>query len=297
MTEEAHYKRTDDATGAPYKGHEWDGIEELDNPLPKWWLYTLWVTVIWSLIYFLVYPSWPIITAAGWDYTKGFFGYSQRATVTEEVQAAKDAKSGLRAKLVAGDMTTASADAELYDFALAAGEAAFGDNCAPCHGSGAQGFKGFPNLNDDDWLWGGKLDDIYATIAHGVRWDADFDSRFSVMPAFISDEILETSEVDDVTHYVRSLSGAEADPEAIARGAETFAFECAICHSETGVGDRTQGAPNLTDAIWLYGDDFDSVRATIANSRNGTMPAWAGRLDEATLRALTIYVHSRGGGE
>ncbi|MCG8503359.1 MAG: cytochrome-c oxidase, cbb3-type subunit III [Sphingomonadales bacterium] len=278
-------------------GHEWDGIEEYTNPLPKWWVYTFYATIIWSVAYMVVMPAVPFTLAEGWTYTKGVLGYSQRDIVAKDVEDAKAQFAGLREQIAGLTLDEIRQNRELHDFALASGEAAFGDNCAGCHGLGAQGFTGFPNLNDDDWLWGGTLGDIEQTIRHGVRWIDDFDTRYSEMPAYLRDGMLTEEQIADVTHYVLKISGQDYEAAAALRGSETFLQECSVCHMESGAGDPLQGAPNLTDPIWLYGSDEASIRQTIAYSRFGVMPAWAGRLDQAVIKELALYVHALGGGE
>lgn len=286
-------KDVDSFTGIDTTGHEWDGIKELNNPLPLWWVVLFWVTCIWGLGYWIVMPSWPLISS----YTTGVIGYSQRAVVTAEMEAIAKEREPMKAELLVASLDDIESSPDLFSFALASGRAAFGDNCAPCHGSGAQGSIGYPNLNDDDWLWGGTLQDIEYTIRHGIR-NEDFDSRFSEMPAFLDIGTIDTSELSDLTDYVLYLNGQEVDDnEAITRGAELYEFHCESCHLADGTGDREQGTPNLVDAIWLYGSDRDSISETIASARNSSMPAWGERLDPATIRALSVYVHALGGGE
>lgn len=273
-------------------GHEWDGIEELNKPLPKWWLYVLYATIIWAIGYWIVYPAWPTLSG----YTKGYFGYSQREKVAEALAQAQAEKATLRDRIGESDMAAIQADPDLLNFALAGGAAAFGDNCAPCHGRGAQGGYGYPNLRDDSWLWGGSLEAIHQTITHGIRAD-DPNTRASQMPAFGKLGILKPDQVSDVTEYVLSLSGNAGDTEAAARGKELFAANCAACHGPDGKGNQALGAPNLSDELWLYGGDKATIVETIANSRGGMMPAWSERLDPATIKELAIYVHSLGGGQ
>jgi len=177
------------------------------------------------------------------------------------------------------------------------GESAFGDNCATCHGAGGRGAIGYPALADDVWLWDGSLDGIEYTIRHGIRHDADDATRFSAMPAFGRDGLLTGSQVDDLAQYVLSLTDRSDDAEAVSRAAPIFQQQCATCHGVDGTGDRAQGAPNLTDAEWLYGGREENIRATIYNARNSHMPAWDDRLDDATIKAIAVYVHSLSGGE
>jgi len=273
-------------------GHEWDGIQELNKPLPKWWLYTFYACIIWAVGYWIVYPTWPLVSG----YTKGYFGYSQREVVATDLAQAKASKADFRDRIAESDLATIQADPELLNFALAGGAAAFGDNCAPCHGRGAQGAFGYPNLRDDVWLWGGSLDAIHQTIQHGIRSD-DSNARNSQMPAFGKLGMLKPDQVSDTAEYVLSLSGNAGDQAAADRGASIFAANCAACHGADGKGNQALGAPNLSDELWLYGGDKATVVETITNSRGGMMPAWSERLDPATVKELAIYVHSLGGGE
>lgn len=273
-------------------GHDWDGIKELNNPLPKWWLYVLYASIIWAVVYWILYPAWPLVSS----YTKGTLGFSQRAVVAEQLKQSKAEKAGFREEIANNELAEIKANPELLNFALAGGAAAFGDNCAPCHGRGAQGAVGYPNLRDDAWLWGGSLDDIHQTIRYGIRADHP-DTRNSQMPAFGRLGMLQPPQMNDVAEHVLALSGNAEDQEAAERGGEMFATNCAACHGADGTGDRALGAPNLADELWLYGGDKASIVETITNSRSGMMPAWNERLDPATVKELAIYVHSLGGGE
>ncbi len=273
-------------------GHEWDGIEELNKPLPKWWLYVFYATILWSIGYWILYPAWPLVA----NYTKGYLGYSQRMTVSEDLAAAQAQKAGFRTRIAESDFAAIQADPELFNFALAGGAAAFGDNCAPCHGRGALGAAGYPNLRDDSWLWGGSLEDIHLTILHGIRAE-DPKTRTSMMPAFGKLGMLKPPQVNDVAEYVLSLSGNATDETAAGRGQPLYAANCVACHGPEGKGDQKLGAPDLADELWLYGGDKATVVETITNSRSGMMPPWIGRLDPATIKELAIYVHSLGGGE
>ena len=285
-------KRGDTATEVETTGHEWDGIRELNKPLPKWWLYVFYATIIWAVGYWLLMPAWPLVAS----YTKGFLGYSQRERVAEQIDQAKAAKAAFRQQIAMSDLAAINANPELLNFALAGGEAAFGDNCAPCHGRGAQGAFGYPNLRDDSWLWGGRLDDIHQTILHGIR-ASDPETRTTQMPAFGRMGVLNATQVNDVAEYVLSLSGRGDDAAAAGSGAKIFADNCAACHGKDGKGTPALGAPDLTDELWLYGGEKTTIAETIINSRNGVMPAWAGRLDPETIKELAIYVHSLGGGQ
>jgi cytochrome c oxidase cbb3-type subunit 3 len=286
-------KRDIDAvTGVETTGHEWDGIKELNKPLPRWWVWTFYATIVWAIGYWIAYPAWP--TLAG--YTRGMLGYSQRATVADDVKAALASQAEYRDKLARRPLEQIKSDPDLLRFAMAGGAAAFQTNCAPCHGRGAQGFAGYPNLNDDEWLWGGKLEDIHKTISVGIRSDQN-DTRTSQMPRYGLDKLLDDAQIDDVAEYVLALSGKSTDQTAAGRGQKVFVEQCASCHGPDGKGMREQGAPNLTDGLWLYGGSKAAIIESIRTGRGGVMPAWAGRLDPVTLKALAVYVHSLGGGQ
>jgi cytochrome c oxidase cbb3-type subunit 3 len=276
-------------------GHEWDGIEELNNPLPRWWLWTFYATIFWALVYTIMFPAWPLISGA----TPGVLGFSTRANVQAEIDRFAAANGPIRERLVAADLTEIQNDPELVQFASAAGAAVFRTNCSQCHGSGAAGVQasGYPNLLDDDWLWGGTMEDIHLTVTHGIRNTTDDEARYSQMPAFGADELLEPAQIDAVVQHVLAISGQEHDAALATEGAVVFAENCAACHMEDGTGDRTQGAPNLTDAIWLYGGDVDALTYTVNNARFGVMPNWNTRLSEADIRSVAVYVHGLGGGE
>jgi cytochrome c oxidase cbb3-type subunit 3 len=276
-------------------GHEWDGIEELNNPLPRWWLWTFYATILWALIYTILFPAWPLISGA----TPGVLGFSTRANVAAEIARFEAANAPMRDRLVAADLAAIKDDPELLQFATSAGAAVFRTNCSQCHGSGAAGVQasGYPNLLDDDWIWGGTMEDIHTTIAHGIRNTTDDQARYSQMPAFGVDGLLEEPQIDAVVQHVLAISGQEHDAALAAEGATVFAENCAACHTEAGTGDRALGAPNLTDAIWLYGGTAADLTYTVTNSRFGVMPNWNTRLSEADIRAVALYVHGLGGGE
>lgn len=280
----------DAVTGEYTTGHEWDGIKELNTPLPRWWLLVFIVSIIWSIGYWIVMPAWPLIS----DFTEGAFGYSSREAVLEKVAAGKAAQSSYINRIAAGDLSSIQHDEDLLNFALAGGRSAFGLHCAQCHGSGAAGAPGIPNLNDDEWIWGGTLTDIDYTIRHGVRAD-NFDTRFNEMPAFVRDGLLSAAEAEQVADYIYSLT--HSDAPASPGGAQIFDIQCLACHGEAGVGDRSLGGPSLNDAIWLYGGERDQILAQIMNPKHGMMPSWGDRLDDVTIKQLAIYVHALGGGE
>ncbi|MBY6242501.1 cytochrome-c oxidase, cbb3-type subunit III [Methylosinus sp. Sm6] len=273
-------------------GHEWDGIEELDTPLPRWWLITFYATILWSLAYFLVYPSLPTPSGA----TQGLLGWHSRTAVTQDLDELQKIRGPVMARLATATLEEIEKTPQLLSAARALGAAAFANNCAGCHGAGAQGAKGYPNLNDDEWLWGGRLADIRRTIEHGVRWDADKETRTETMPAFGRDGLLDAGQISLIADEVRAL-GKLPGAKPAAAGAKLFDDNCSVCHGVDGKGNRDMGAPNLTDALWLFGSDKATIVARIANGGGGVMPAWGNRLDDTTITALTVYVHSLGGGE
>ncbi|MEM1343814.1 MAG: cytochrome-c oxidase, cbb3-type subunit III [Pseudomonadota bacterium] len=289
MSKDKDDRAVDPHTGTKTTGHDWDGITELDTPLPRWWLWTFYATIVWGLLYTVAYPAWPMLSGA----TSGLLGYSSRGALEQDIARQKAAQAGIEAEIVKAGFGEIAADANLASYAYAGGAAVFRANCSQCHGAGAAGSKGYPNLRDDDWLWGGTPEDIYLTIAHGIRWEADYDTRWSEMPAFGDDGILEETEIALVADHVLSLSGKSGRSEA---GATLYLDNCSGCHGEAGEGMAEMGAPALNDAIWLYGSDRASLIETITHSRFGVMPSWNTRLSEADLRKVAHYVHSLGGG-
>lgn len=281
--------KLDEATGVHTVGHEWDGIEELNNPLPRWWLWTLYISIVWAVIYSVLYPAWPMLNSA----TTGLLGWTSRGDLAAEMAVADAKRAPIRNAIGAATLAQIEGDEKLYQAAIQGGSAAFKVNCVQCHGSGAAGSKGYPNLNDDDWLWGGDLASIHTTLVHGIRNPDHDGTRMSQMPAF--GEVLAAGEINTLVSYVVSFSDKKVNPSA--KGAELFANNCASCHGVDGKGLREFGAPNLTDGIWLYGGDRGSIHTTIAKSRQGVMPKWSGVLDPVTIKMLAVYVHSLGGGE
>jgi cytochrome c oxidase cbb3-type subunit 3 len=282
----------DPVTGTETTGHEWDGIKELNNPLPKWWLYVFYACIVWSIGYWVIYPAWPSLGG----YTKGVLGYDTRAEFAGSMAAVKESQRQWTDRIAALDVEEVAADPELLRYAMAGGRAVFGENCAPCHGSGGQGAQGFPVLADDDWIWGGDLAGIRQTVLYGVRSVHD-ETRVSEMPKFGVDAILEPADIDDVTQFVLSLGAGAEDAAAAERGSVVFAENCAACHGEQGQGMHELGAPNLADDIWLYGSSAAAIRTQVADPKQGVMPAWDGRLDETAIKMATVYVHSLGGGQ
>lgn len=285
--------RIDEATGVETVGHEWDGIEELNNPLPRWWLWSFYACIAFSVAYCVVYPAIPGLRGA----TQGTFGWTSRGALASDMKAADDARAAVRAAIGNTQVDQLASDPRLLRAAIEGGAAAFKVNCVQCHGAGAAGSKGYPNLNDDDWLWGGDIATIQQTLQHGIRQPGDDATRMSQMPAFGRDGILTPDQVQDVVSHVRVISGQEPASRSSGRGARIFGENCAVCHGANGEGSRAVGAPKLSDAIWLYGGDRKTLTESVTNARYGVMPAWGGRLDPVTIKMLAAYVHSRGGGE
>lgn len=284
-------KDIDAVTGTSTTGHDWDGIRELNTPLPRWWLWSFYLSIVWAAGYWIVYPAWPLLTTA----TQGVLGYNTRTAIIEDLAALKVQRGPMMDRLNNASLPEIVRDPQLIDFARAQGRVAFADNCAPCHGAGGGGAKGYPNLNDDDWLWGGKLDDISQTIRFGARSGHD-KARQGNMPPFTG--VLKPTEISAVADFARSLSGLPEEKGAdLALGKKLFADNCAVCHGEVGKGNRELGAPNLTDKIWLYASDKATIVQGIQNGRGGVMPLWDGRLSEPVIKALTVYVYTFGGGE
>ena len=292
----ADEREIDEATGTETTGHEWDGIKELNTPLPRWWLYIFYATIVVSAVYWVLMPAWPLVNG----YTTGVLGFSDRANVRAELESLEHARRPMFERLAAASAREIAADPELQSFARAAGQAVFGDNCATCHGAGGAGAPGYPVLADDVWIWGGTLADIEHTLRVGVR-DRHPDTRFSLMPAYGRDGLLTPGQIGDVTEYAISISRArerlEPDMGAAARGAIVYQEQCALCHGASGAGDRSVGAPSLNDDLWLYGGSRAEIRRQVELGRGGVMPSWEQRFDAGTLRALAYYVHELGGGE
>jgi len=281
----------DEHSGIETTGHEWDGIKELDNPLPRWWLWIFYGCIVVAIVYWVLMPAWPGLNG----YTPGLLKQSDRADVAGELQALQVQRGRGEAMLATASLQQIESDPALQAHALSVGQSVFGDNCATCHGAGGGGARGYPNLRDDVWLWGGSLEEIEHTLRVGVR-SAHPETRTSQMPAFGRDNMLTPAQVSDMTEYVVALSGRPADAAAVGRSQQLYADNCAACHTPTGVGDRAFGAPNLTDREWLYGSDRDSIRGQIHNGRNGVMPTWEGRFSPGVIKALAVYVHVNAGG-
>jgi cytochrome c oxidase cbb3-type subunit III len=289
----AEHHDIDEVSGTATTGHAWDGIKELNTPLPRWWVICFYLTILWAIGYWVVYPAWPLVSSN----TRGLFGYSSRADVGVELANLEKIRGDKMAALATASLADIERDPALLALARARGKTVFGDNCAPCHGTGATGAKGFPNLNDDDWLWGGTLEQIEQTIRYGAR-SGNVKAHEGQMLAFGKDGVLKRDEIVSVANHVRSLAGLPTRQGYDAKaGAKIFAENCVACHGDDAKGNPELGAPNLTDQIWLYGSDEATLIETITGGRAGVMPAWEGRLDPVTIKAMAVYVHSLGGGK
>jgi len=277
----------DKHTGIETTGHEWDGIKELNLPAPRWWLIVFLITFIWAVGYWVVYPAWPTLTGN----TKGSSGWTSHKKLADEQAEIIQRRGEFAEKIKTHTLEEIQQNPELYAFAISGGKAMFKENCAACHGTGASGGRGYPNLNDDDWLWGGDIQSIYHSIKVGIRSEHK-DTRTSQMPAF--GEMLKKEEIASIADYVLGLS---SNTGGNAPASELFKNNCASCHGDSGKGGREFGAPNLADAIWLYGNDKSSIMQQITKPRHGVMPTWEARLPDETIKQLAIYVHSLGGGE
>jgi cytochrome c oxidase cbb3-type subunit 3 len=283
----------DAVTGVTTTGHEWDGIQELNNPLPRWWLWVFYATIVWGVAYVLAYPAWPLVSG----YTRGLLGWQSRDAIEQQLADLKIQRGAVVAQMESASLADIEKDPKMLEVARALGRVAFSTNCGPCHGQGAQGAVGYPNLNDDQWIWGGSIEQIYQTIQYGIR-NTHPDSRVGAMPAFGKDGLIPKADIPSIAAYVVTLSGRKPEGQAdLAKGQKLFVENCAACHGDEGKGNPDVGAPNLTSNIWLYGGDEKTIVETIVNGRGGVMPGWAGRLEPATVKALAVYVHTLGGGQ
>jgi len=278
-------KERDPLTGHQTTGHEWNGITELNTRVPRAVWFFIIVTHIFALIAWVLLPTWPLVTT----YTKGLLARDQRDQVAEKVIAANVARADWADRITAAPVSEIFDTPELLARANGTAHQIFGDNCAACHGLNAGGGPGFPSLIDDAWLWGGDPDIIMETLRVGIN-STHPDTRYAQMLAFGRDGLLEREDIRIVVDYVQSLSGAEISTDHAAAGAEIYANNCSSCHGETAMGDTEQGAPNLTDAFWIYGGDDKAMFDTIWDGRQGWMPAWEGRLTETERKILTVYL-------
>ncbi|MFV0474548.1 MAG: cytochrome-c oxidase, cbb3-type subunit III [Pikeienuella sp.] len=278
-------KERDPLTGHMITGHEWNGIVELNTRVPRAVWFFIIVTHVWSLIIWVLLPAWPMVTT----YTKGLLGLDQRVEVQEDITRANAARAEWVTRIADMPVADILADEAMMARVNDTAPTLFGDNCAVCHGAGAAGGPGFPDLTDNDWLWGGDPDTIMETLRVGIN-SPHPETRIAEMMAFGRDGILERKQVHTVTAYVRTLSGAGAPADDHEEGATLFADNCASCHGDDGTGMVEMGAPNLTDDIWIYGGDEEAVFQTVWGGRRGWMPNWDHRLSEADRKMLTVYL-------
>ena len=298
-------------------GHAWDGdLQEYNNPLPRWWLWSFYGTVVFAILYWFVYPSWPV----GNTWIKGFgtvdyaitdkasgkqeereSRWNTRALLLQDLGAAAndEQRKEMLAKVEAASHEQMVKDPKMMEFVRSVGKGLFGDNCAACHGRGGQGVIGmYPNLTDDDWLWGGSMEQIHQTLMQG---------RNGFMPAF--EKVLKPDQLSDVAEYVLSLSEEAPKNEASERGKEIFQGQiggCYYCHGANAKGLPSQGSANLTDKIWTLADvrpqnslqqNKEAIEAFVSKGVNNSriMPAWKGRLSPIDIKLLTVYVHQLSG--
>ena len=260
----------DEESGTGTTGHVWDeDLVELNNPLPRWWLKLFYGTIAFAFIYLVLF--------GGLGNIGGVLGWSQEGQYEAEIQAANEAQEVIFARYREMDNQTLIADPE----ANATGQRLFANNCAMCHGSDARGAKGFPNLADADWLYGGDFDTVMQSIANG---------RAGMMPVMVG--ALDDKAISELVVYVQSMSGQKADPGMAANGKKNFDMLCVACHGPDGSGNQALGAPRLNDEIWLYGGDPATIRETITKGRNGNMPAHKDLLSEDRSRLIAAYVLS-----
>ena len=285
-------ERHDPATGRTTTGHEWNGIEELETPIPRVVIFFLVVTTLFAIGYWVLMPAWPL----GVTYTKGLLGIDQRAVVTKQVKDAATARAAWTGRIAEASLADIAADPVLMTHVRETGRTLFIDNCAACHGTRGTGGPGFPNLAAKAWLWGGAPETIAETIRIGIN-STNEDTRISQMMAFGGDGMLGDGEVRAVTAYVRSLSGLPMGADDTARieaSKDIFAANCVACHGEDARGSTEAGAPDLTDAAWIYGSDTQTVFTTIYSGRQGHMPHWEGRLTPVDIKLLALYVGTLG---
>jgi cytochrome c oxidase cbb3-type subunit 3 len=269
-------------------GHEWNGITELNTPVPRAVYAFLAAAAVFAAVYWVLMPAWP----TGWDYTKGLLGYDQRTAVAQNLRAAALERAAWTGRIAAADFAAIAADPALMRIVRETGRTLFGDNCAACHGRDATGNRGFPNLTTNSWLWGGSPEAIAETIRVGIN-SGHPDSRTSQMPAFGSDGVLRRGEIEAVAAFVKSLSApatARGHEATVAAGEKLFAANCAACHGEKAVGNPDMGTPNLTDRFWIYGGEPDVIEQTVWGGRQGHMPSWESRLSGVERKILALYL-------
>ncbi|SOC07069.1 cytochrome-c oxidase, cbb3-type subunit III [Stappia indica] len=283
----------DPVSGRETTGHEWNGIKELDTPVPRGVLMFLIVTHVWAIVWWFLVPSWPL----GTIYTKGLLDIDQKTTVEARVIEGQRERANWATRLESEPYEAILSDENLMNVVRSSGRQLFGDNCAACHGRDGRGRANYPDLTDDDWLWGGEPALIEETLRVGIN-TVHPETRIAQMPAFGRDQMLDREQVRSVAAYVYSLSQPDySTPDNLDRiqaGQEVFATTCAACHGENGEGIREVGAPNLADPYWVYGGDLDTIIASVHGGRQGHMPTWDERLTGAEIKTLALYVHDLG---
>jgi cytochrome c oxidase cbb3-type subunit 3 len=276
----------DPHSGYLMTGHEWNGIKELNTPVPRAVYFFLALAVLFSVILWILMPAFPTWTS----YTKGLLGIDQRIIVADDLKRAAADRAAWAGRIEAKEFAAIQGDPQLMEYVRESGRTLFGDNCAACHGRAAQGGKGFPTLTSSSWLWGGDPDAIAETIRVGIN-SSHPESRVSQMLAFGREGMISREDIENVVAYVRSLSNQPGLlAEKVAAGREVFAANCASCHGETGAGQTNVGAPNLADAFWIYGGDEEAIFNTVWNGRQGHMPTWESRLSALDRKILTLYL-------
>ncbi len=268
-------------------GHEWDGIEEYDNPDPFWLRILFYCMLFFAIVYWLFYPSWPS------PHSFGILNWSSDQELKKDLEQVKVLRSKYQDKFDKSSFQEILDDKQLLKFALSGGSFSFQNNCSVCHGQDALGATGYPNLRAGAWMWGGKIEDIYQTLKYGIRSTHE-ETRESAMAAFGKDKILSKEQITSLTNYILNLNNSDYQDSGAKK---LYAEHCASCHGNNAEGSQDQGAPNLRDAIWLYGSDFSSIYNVIFNGKAGVMPYWEKKLDDSTIRQLAIYVHQLGGGK
>lgn len=286
-------KEQDPVTGRETTGHDWNGIKELDTPVPRGILLFLIVTHVWAVAWWFFVPTWPL----GTTYTQGLLGIEQKQIVEERVVAAQAARAPWVDRLETEDYDSLLADQDLMQVVRSTGHQLFGDNCAACHGRDGRGRANYPDLTDDDWLWGSGPEAIAETMRVGINTEHP-ETRFAQMSAFGRDGMLDRDQVRSVSAYVYSLSNPDystADNvDLLEDGREVYLMTCAGCHGDDATGMQEVGAPNLTDDYWIYGGEMDDIIASVHGGRQGHMPTWDERLTVAEIRLLSLYVHDLG---
>lgn len=286
-------ERRDPVTGRVTTGHEWNGIEELETPIPRVVFFFLAVTTLFAVVYWVLMPAWPI----GVTYTRGLLGIDQRQVVTRQVEDAAALRAAWTGRIAGAGFEEIATDETLMRHVRDTGRTLFIDNCAACHGTRGTGGPGFPNLAAKAWLWGGDPETLAETIRVGINATTSEETRVSQMLAFGRDGVLGREEIRSVAAYVRSLSDLPldaADRGRVEAGKEIFTANCVACHGEDAKGSTDAGAPNLTDATWIYGGDVESVFTSIHSGRQGHMPSWEGRLTPVDIKLLALYVGTLG---